>query len=304
MDTFPFRNQFMPSFEKMFVALKDIDVDAVAIKTAGNALGLVQRVFPDEYEKIDSLADHFVESERIRCNERGKPSPLEAWTSLLEEGIKIKKSSSKEVRKLREMVYKKARGCNLFNPVLAMHIFSSLGKRGKILDCAAGWGDRLLAACALDVEEYRAWDPNPDLLNKYSDIAKACQSFSSPKTMWSVECKPFEKSTPPKRYFDLSFGSPPFFDKELYRGDETSTTLYRSRDEWIAKFYIPMLRIMISSTKKGGKLALYLPPKGFMIDIARKELRFFKPLGSAGFRQISPEGTPLGDIRMVYAWQL
>jgi hypothetical protein len=308
-DEFPYRSTYMPTFKVMFRKLQEIIqnppnnwIDPQIINNESYIFGIVDRLWPDDYENVDSLTDHYVEPIRILCRESNQLSPYEAWS-------KISKctwySSLKTIREKREAVYNSSRGCNLFNTVLAGYIINRFGERNNvsILDCCAGWGDRLVAAHASsNTILYRGWDTNSYLQPVYKKLSTECGT----KLDWDIVCKPFEtagalfvRNGELYEKFSIAFICPPFFTKELYLGQKTSTNTYNTLTEWNIGFYKPMLKYAQNAIKPGGYIFLYII-KG-MYQIAIETLNEMQFQGVLGFRQICEDKD--STIRDIFIWQ-
>jgi tRNA1(Val) A37 N6-methylase TrmN6 len=308
---FPFRRYYMPSFAQMFTNIREIVANPPAEWASPRPkcpLGLVRRSFPKDYEQSDSITDHFTEPVRIQCREKKHLSPLEIWDS-----IKAKwrwgDNFPSNTRERRELVYEGARGCNLFNVALGAYLISRFGGPNcRVLDCTAGWGDRLTAAFACDASLYRGWDTNPDLQKVYTSLANASINTGSSTVDWSVECAPFE--TAGARFaeggdlheiFDIVLVAPPFFDQELYQGPMTSTTVHYTMKKWLDEFYYPMLIQAFNACKPDGYILAYIR-SGDLKEHASLVLdKMMKYLGTIGFIQVT-EGRD-GPIRDTFVWQ-
>jgi hypothetical protein len=208
-------------------------------------------------------------------------------------------------------VYCKARGCNLFNAALAVTLVKRFAGSGWVLDCTAGWGDRLVAAHASGaVSVYRGWDTNPDLQPVYASVASACMAAGALKPVdWSVACAPFESASELFvaggklcSKFDIALVCPPYFDQELYCGQQTSTNLHNTYHRWVDDFYLPLLRQARNALKPGGHLLGYVRP-GDLESLARQELYDMEYLGALGFRQIVKGSTKPATIRDTFVWR-
>jgi hypothetical protein len=129
---------------------------------------------------------------------------------------------------------------------------------------------------------------------------------------WKVLCAPFEKSKIFNKdeydgqnlykKFDVAFLSPPFYDKELYEGELTSTTNYKTENDWYNQFYKPMFKRAAMAVKSGGYVLAYIPD-GRM----RKEANYilenngFQYMGIVAFRTIVEGKRP--QIRDTFVWK-
>ena len=325
-DDFPYRKYYMPKFIDMYSTLKTLYGDIKntyisedMIELIGNHrkyIYTIDRTFPDDYELADSIVDHFAEPVRIQCAERKEKSPYQIWEENKAEYLS--KCPINDMKALREMVYYGARGCNVFNVALGIHLFSYF-KATSLLDCTAGWGDRLIAASISGVKFYRGWDTNVKLQkvynNIYHEISKIENTIENELLFqmdWKIFCAPFEKSNlfhkdeyDGQNYyqkFDVAFLSPPFYDKELYEGDNTSTTSYKDINDWYKYFYKPMFKRASLAVRCGGHILGYIPD-GRMRKEAHSVLseNGFIYIGIVAFRTIVSGKDP--QVRDTFVWR-
>lgn len=231
-------------------------------------LGLVNRSYPEEYVAADSISDFFSYEQRMECTKTkrtakgrlAQPSPIQFWkskvvslTSVLEEnGIQTEED-------MAEYLYANTNACGIFNAGFAAHIYRRFGSKGcRILDAFAGWGERMAAGVAIGCSEYQGYDTNPRI--PYAEIQRRLGEKSDAKL--NVEIVPFELAEPKKNHFNITIGSPPFFDYELYMGGETSTTRYQRLEKWDNDFWRPSLVKILESMRSGGHIFLYIPTGG------------------------------------------
>jgi tRNA1(Val) A37 N6-methylase TrmN6 len=279
---FPYSVNFIQPFAVMYRDLEDLRVDPyTTIAEPGYACGVVFRDYDTTYLQVDSISNHFTEKERMVCHKAKKLSAAEIssgirpadmsavdkWASLIvtQPTIKLLSLSAQ-----RDLIYSSGVECNLFLAGFAKIVFERYGgNRPKVLDVPGGWGDRLIAAAAVDASEIVTWDTNPALAKPYQKIQQSTQCNLK------YYIQPFEQAGPLfktiyHQHFDIAISSPPFFDEELYAGTETSTTLYTSLANWLDDFYKPLIQQLYEGVRPGGYLCLYLP----------KESRF-QPLESS-----------------------
>lgn len=305
-DDFPFRRLYMPPFAKMYARLCDLSKSWPASWSISHDicnLGLVTRTFPDDYENTDSLTDHFVEPVRVACCEEGNPSPARIWNEMRGHYI------SQNVRETREMIYKYARGCNLFNTAFAAFICSRFlegSTTRRILDCTAGWGDRLIAAHVALAQEYRGWDTNPALQDVYAAISREISTSCVTKLNWHIECAPFEDARDKfedelREYFDLVLVCPPFFAQEVYRGPRTSSAVHNTREKWLSGFFEVLLRNARKGVRRDGRIVAYL--RSDLTAWAKTYYLKFSDMeycGQLGFQQKIHGQSP---IRLANVWR-
>jgi hypothetical protein len=175
-------------------------------------------------------------------------------------------------------------GPGLFPATIAAGLYRHFNAT-KILDLAAGWGDRLLAACVQDMT-YVGVDPNSTLQPVHQGIINdwgtpqgasgtpqgasgtpqgasgtpqgACGTVG--KQMVKVE--PFEDSkwdTKDFGTFDFMLTSPPFFNLEIYSAESTqSSERYLTLKRWLDKFMFASLRLADQLLKDGAHVVIHM----------------------------------------------
>jgi hypothetical protein len=215
---------------------------------------------PGDYE-ADKLIDCFTGLQRMKCKREGKElSPFAAWNNkdymklVVEKYIDEKEDLTSF--NLRESFYKlssklpekyKNMECNFFKATLAAsvyHAFLRDNTKTRVLDISAGWGDRLLAALAKNLDSYLAFDPNASLQPGYR--AMIDEFMESKKDQYKVIDAPFESAEAilEGREFDLIFTSPPYFDLEVFTTEgEQSIITHSTFDKWMVHFLFKSLYI-------------------------------------------------------------
>jgi tRNA1(Val) A37 N6-methylase TrmN6 len=152
----------------------------------------------------------------------------------------------------------KAKECTSFKPTLAYAFFKMYNAK-RILDFSAGWGDRLIASIASNVERYTAFDPNADLKNGHDEMIKMFVPKQDRKN-YKITYEPFEKATlDPKQTFDMVFTSPPYFDLEEYSKDKTqSISSFKTVNEWTNGFLIPAIQKAWDVLEENGHMVLHI----------------------------------------------
>ena len=101
----------------------------------------------------------------------------------------------------------------------------------KIFTPTLGWSSYAYGFCeCLDVEEYVGTDVISEVCDKTRQL---CSQYSQIKS--KIFCQPSESLLTNKfvlnnykNHFDVVFFSPPYFQLEMYEGEEQSTTNYIS----------------------------------------------------------------------------
>jgi hypothetical protein len=182
---------------------------------------------------------------RMACDSINSPSVIRSWyIQKFRKGLESSKfyeKSPKTALALRKYIPAQ------FRPSAAKTIFSIFNAK-KIYDPCMGWGDRLSAALASNVELYYGRDVNPFVFSGYSEQVKNLKS----KTNIHFEMKGCEIDCPEENYFDLTFTSPPYFKIEKYNGDMQSHALFKKINDWLNGFLFPTGKNCFNAVKDGG----------------------------------------------------
>ena len=257
--TFPFWKFSLPSPVNMFIKLKDQEINI-------EDENIVIRQYPEDYESVDHISNHFTESVRIYCRFGDFDTPFETWEKIKNNVDYLRKNKHDK----REYIYSLTRECNTFNPTFCLYIISKLvGKNSKILDPSSGWGDRLIASLASDANLYLGFDPNKKLQKSYNKIIKVLGN--NDKEKYKVIPEPFEdvKRLLSPNYYDIAITSPPYYDLEIYDSSEMQSVVRnKSFNKWIDDFYYPYLANMIYAIKVNGYVVIYIE------DIKSKKVNY------------------------------
>lgn len=309
---FPYHHKFLPSASEMFKKLQLFanTPSNHTFKPSYSCLNVLYRSYPDQFNESDSLSDHFSESARMMAifQPRQFKSPMETWNSWSSEFKK-----SKTEIELRDELYFKSGMANGFNPCILIQLIKHYNIK-SVFDPCMGWGDRLIAGLASSLDRYVGFDTNPDLTPVYDQIvATLSESVSESVPIQytghcnAIELAPVEWLEQGGQYyeqFDCMATSPPFFDLEIYQGALTSTTLYKTKDEWMKLFYYEMLRRSLQSVKPEGYLFLYLPyqmgedAKKFLVSKMKATF-----VGVVGFYQTDGKRMKPERIRETYVFR-
>jgi hypothetical protein len=266
-DSYPYWHKDLPPPSSMFRRLAREKPRVVEDK----GMLVVQRKWPQDWTRCDALSNHFSEKIRVRCQTGPKPSPWDTWNDdkarlaiiRSAEGRKGKQGSS---HSLREAIYRATRACNTFNPTFGLWVLRRLARgmnkpmdKLRVLDPSAGWGDRLIAACAGKAFCYHGYDPDEHLADAYRAIAdQFCPG--KPCNYW-VRTMPFEQAGIAPGSYDVVLTSPPFFTLEVYPGHGADHGNV-SYPQWLAGFYTSYLALAWRAVAQGGYLALYVSDIG------------------------------------------
>jgi hypothetical protein len=162
---------------------------------------------------------------------------------------------------------------NCFRPLVAMEYYCMFSPK-CVLDMTAGWGGRLVGACALDIPNYIGIDNNLALKEPYG---KLC-AFLQPQTKTHIDmrfCDALTVDYSALKY-DMVFTSPPYYDLEQYGTRES--TMERTKEEWDNMFYRPLFRETYRHLAKGGHYCLNIPVEIFervCLDVLGKPWKRF-----------------------------
>lgn len=146
---------------------------------------------------------------------------------------------------------------SIFRPVMAMEIYCKYTPKIAILDPTMGWGGRLIGACALNLPKYIGVDANTHLSEPY----KKMMDFVVDKTETEIEV--FFQDALTVDYsqlkYDMVFTSPPYYNIEIYRGDTSTSTSIKTKEEWNTGFYKPLFQKTWENMQTPGYYCLNIP---------------------------------------------
>ena len=166
------------------------------------------------------------------------------------ENVKNKNKTKNEYIVYKEVYNICVSAINIFRPIVAMEIYSKY-KPTSVLDFCAGWGGRLIGACALNVPKYTGIDINTNLepcYQRMTDFLKTTGSTSETK-MHFVNAATFDYSTVT---YDLVLASPPYYSLEKYSNNEE----YESKQQMNKQFYVPAIENSFKYLQPGGYYCL------------------------------------------------
>jgi tRNA1(Val) A37 N6-methylase TrmN6 len=120
-----------------------------------------------------------------------------------------------------------------------------------------GWGGRLVGFLATTAKEYVGTDVNKENVMAYLSIF---ETYCPDKSKYvSLATMPAEEFKPPlyENYFDFSFSSPPYFNKEEYSVDPNQSYLkYPKFEDWCEGFLKPMINNNFYMIRHGGHFGI------------------------------------------------
>jgi hypothetical protein len=145
---------------------------------------------------------------------------------------------------------------NCFRPLVAMEYYCKFSPK-CVLDMTAGWGGRLVGACALNVPKYIGIDSNKALREPYRKI----MDFLRPHTQTEMEIR-IENALDvdySKYEYDMVFTSPPYYNLEIY--GNANSPKYKTKEQWDAEFYRPLFETTFRYLQPGGHYCLNVSPE-------------------------------------------
>jgi hypothetical protein len=144
---------------------------------------------------------------------------------------------------------------NCFRPLVAMEYYCKFSPK-CVLDMTAGWGGRLVGACALNIPKYIGIDNNEALRDPYRKLVE----FLKPQTKTDMEIRIEDalKVDYSKYTYDMVFTSPPYYDLEIYG---SAPAKYGTKDKWDAEFYKPLFESTYRHMQSGGHYCLNVSPE-------------------------------------------
>jgi tRNA1(Val) A37 N6-methylase TrmN6 len=139
---------------------------------------------------------------------------------------------------------------NQFKPIIAKYIYEKY-KPNSIIDIAAGWGGRMLAATTIENLKYTGFDTNTELKKPYEEIIKNLNVKNRIKIIF----KDSSKIDYSKYKYDMVFSSPPYYTIELYENMPT----YESKEDFNEKFLFPVIKNSYKYLKQNGYYILNIP---------------------------------------------
>ena len=220
--------------------------------------------------------DYGTEKMRKKTKYRNK-SHYERWQDKVAREKVIKFAKRLYNQKYKRSVDSSIRGAielqwgsiNTMRPAAAACAYKK-NKATKVLDFTAGWGARLIAAMAMDID-YTGIDANVSLKPGYDKIIKALQPHSKSKV--KMIFKKAETVKMSKLKYDFVFTSPPYEYLEVYenmenyekKGEKVSQPYSSSKikiddsEKFYDDFMIPTLKEIYKHLPKGKHICLNMP---------------------------------------------
>jgi len=152
--------------------------------------------------------------------------------------------------------------CSQFKPNVAKVLYDYF-KAESVLDFSMGWGDRLAGFFAANTAQlYVGVDPKVDNHPIYNEQAEHYQKWNgwfevSKKTDFIIAPAEDADLSKYENKIDLVFTSPPYFDTEVYSGEETqSCNKYKTINDWNELFLHKAIDNVWKTIKPGGHMLI------------------------------------------------
>jgi hypothetical protein len=155
---------------------------------------------------------------------------------------------------------------SIMNPYLVYSLNHQVLKGTKIFTPTLGWSSYAYGflECPF-TKEYVGVDVIPDVCKKTEDFIIK----QYPHIKCHIICKPSEDLLSDSRFlkkyrehFDVIFFSPPYYELEMYPGQNQSTTRYKTYEEWLQGYWYKTIQLCYYVLEKGGTLCYILSSGG------------------------------------------
>jgi len=149
-------------------------------------------------------------------------------------------------------------------------------KVSRIIDTTCGFGNRMVGACALDVESYIGIDNNENLSGPLNDLKNFLSNHSKTKIQVLIEnCLNVNYS---KYKYDCVFTSLPYYNTEIYGNKKQ----FNTKQEWNINFYQLLIKKTFEHLEPDGYFIINIPEKVyienfvFLLGECQEKLELFK----------------------------
>lgn len=266
----------------------------------------------NEFQEVDEISDFFNEECRNKCLFFGsKGTTYDYYRNHLDLIIKHLEEKHLEINmeNMRNIIFNFGRRdgfgeCSTFKPKFLRYIIDHFNAK-NILDMSMGWGDRLIASMASNINCYHGYDPNPCLHPNYKKMIEFFKpQLVNPKIEIKTHQLPFEKAQLPDNFYDLMFTSPPYFDIEIYDSNsETQSTHNNNESEWYNNYLKVWVKLIYNALKIGGIMAFNINQfrhhhfVQWLVDDMRKDVKW-KFLGTIG-----NTGQKIKNVQPIFLWK-
>lgn len=208
-----------------------------------------------------SAANFFMEDVRFECATKNKTYKVNWDTPLLIGKLVTWMKYHKSISNQTMTNLKNDNVVSSFRPAAVKYLVHYIHEKDKdvkissYLNLCGGWGCRLVGALSTpEITRYIQTDPNPELL----PISKQIYEAYDPQKQTEAHFydKPMEDLTidelcPNGKKNQLVFFSPPFFNKEKYKGELQSHKRYSKPESWLRDFLYKSLQVSYASLDNG-----------------------------------------------------
>ena len=208
--------------------------------------------------------------------------------------------SSQELLRQQYSVFQLYYGTiNQFRPIVAKFIYCQLKPQTAVLDFSAGWGGRCMGAMSMGIP-YIGIDANTKLRPAYERMIRTLEPTANVQMFF----QPSETFDFSKHNYDLVFTSPPYFRIEEYE----KMPEYGSKQGFLDKFFIPVVKESWKHLQVGGHMALNMPAEmyeGVRTYLPKLTRTYTLPLQNrnpvSAVKQIALQNAPRSEL--IYVWR-
>lgn len=197
MSDFPFRKytkkELILEYEKLKNKLKEQKITTSNMKLSKFGL---------------KCSNYFFQYERMKTPSQDKISCYKFWKNNKKKIVKYLENDKQHTNDLFAVIVFLNHAPSQFNPFIAGQIYKHFNAK-KVLDPYAGWGDRCLAAMAMDID-YIGIDSNERLKTAYDKMINYYPTKSNIEIIYDKS----ENVNIDKLDFDFVLTSPPYWNKD------------------------------------------------------------------------------------------
>lgn len=152
---------------------------------------------------------------------------------------------------------------SIMNPYLVFSLHERYFKAERVFTPTLGWGSYLvgfLASNRFPIKQYVGVDVIPSVCRKVASLIP-----TNIKSESEIVCRGSEILAKDTRFlakyrgvFDTVFFSPPYYELEMYAGNNQSVRQYRTYEEWLSGYWLPTMSLCSSVLQKGGTMCFII----------------------------------------------
>lgn len=291
---------------KNFISLKEIKHNLLMLQKYQPIInnGSLKNGFTDNMSininfnkerEMNRITDYFTDKCRVKCVFGKKYlSPYEYYKNNKGKIVMNSlKNNEFDIDLFESNMYheKLMKFCNNFQSTIALTLYKIFDAK-HVFDSSSGWGDRLIAAIALNIK-YTGVDPSKCLKPLYTKIIN---TLATNKNNYKINNMGIESMNMIENTYDLCFTSPPFFDLEVYENnDNQSIVKYNTQESWEKSFLITLADQNIKGLIVNGHIVLYIP------DYYKHFMKYMNNHKQLKYKGIFSFYTPIQ--RKIFVWQ-